>query len=179
MTKRIGKVIPRSIQSNTTNTNTIHITNVLGEHPTPGIDPLCSLPVVESHELPDIPESNEEFDVNPKLCKFKVKRMDEQEYVIDVEFLVHVIKVLVENHNITITPADVEEMLSQFGDVSVKTQQQTYTTRDVEPTCCGMSSKQQEHVMSVIKSVALNGMNLAKHLPEMLTFLTKIGVPIL
>jgi hypothetical protein len=183
MAKRIGKVIPRgeafvhegAIQANAANANTIQITNVVGGEATPpaaGIDPMRSGPVIE---LPEI----EEYDANPKICKIKPKRTDEQEYIVDVEFLVHVIKVIVENHNITITPVDVEEMLSGFGEVSVKTVQQTYMERDVEPSCCGMTATQKEHVMTVIKSVALNGLNLAKHIPDLLSFLAKIGVPIL
>jgi hypothetical protein len=194
MAKRIGKVIPRqevfvhegAIQANAANTNTIQITNVVGSEATPpaaGIDPLCSVREVELPEIRDdvdivFHQPSEEYDANPKICKFKAKRADDHEYIVDVDFLVHVIRVIVENHN-TLTPIDVEEMLSGFGEVSVKTQQQTYMTRDVEPGCCGMSATQKEHVMTVIKSVALNGLNLAKHIPDMLSFLTKIGVSIL
>jgi hypothetical protein len=192
MAKRIGKVIPRApggaFQVNPANTNVISITNVVGNEataPAAGIDPLCS--VVRETELPEIhddvdivfQQASEEYDANPRICKFKAKRADDHEYIVDVEFLVHVIKVIVENHNITITPSDVEEMLSGFGEVSVKTVQQAYMERDVEPSCCGMSATQKEHVMTVIKSVALNGLNLAKHIPDMLSFLTKIGVSIL
>jgi hypothetical protein len=191
MAKRIGKVIPRApggvVHANPMNTNVISITNVVGNEataPAGGIDPLCTVREVELPEIRDdvdivFQQPSEEYEANPKICKFKAKRADDHEYIVDVEFLVHVIKVIVENHNITFTPADVEEMLSGFGDVSVKTAQQTYMTRDVEPGCCGMTATQKEQVMTVIKSVALNGLNLAKHIPDMLSFSTKIGVSIL
>jgi hypothetical protein len=47
---------------------------------------------------------------------------------------------------------------------------------NIEPTCCGMSEKQQEKVVEVIKSIAINGLSLVKHLSELLSFLADMGI---
>jgi hypothetical protein len=155
--ERVGRVVPRG-----------------------GLNPLGSDTASVAATAPAQGVELEEFEANPKLMRFRAKRTDDVEFIVDVEFLVHVIKVLVAKHSITITPDDIEEMLSYFGEVVVKTTQQTYMVRDAEePGCCGMSKAQQERVMTVIKSAALNGLNLARNVPDMLGFLTRIGVSIL
>jgi hypothetical protein len=118
----------------------------------------------------------EEFDQNPRLRKFHAKRLEEQEFVCDVEFLRNIIKVLIVNHHISITPQDWEDILGVWGDVVVKTTDRRITSRDVEPTCCGTTAKQKEQILTVVKSIMLNGLSLAKHLPAVVSFLGEIGI---
>jgi hypothetical protein len=92
---------------------------------------------VELHHVLD--DDDEVLDPNPKLHRFRAQRLDNVEYVADVAFLEHVLHTLITNHSITVTPADIEAMLSYFGDCAVNTRIEHYMTRDVdvEPTCCG------------------------------------------
>jgi hypothetical protein len=98
-------------------------------------------------ELDDTLEADDEvLDPNPKLHRFKAQRLDNVEYVADVAFLEHVLHTLITNHSITVTPADIEAMLSYFGECAVNTTIEHCMTRDVdaEPTCCGTTQKQRE-----------------------------------
>jgi hypothetical protein len=75
--------------------------------------------------------ADDDLDANPKLRKFKAKRTDQVEYIVDVAFLENVIKVLIDNHNINITPQDIEAILSPFGECVGKSTIDT----DTEPRC--------------------------------------------
>jgi hypothetical protein len=130
-------------------------------------------------ELDDILEADDEvLDPNPKLHRFRAQRLNNVEYVADVAFLEHVIHTLITNHNITVTPADIEAMLSYFGECAVNTRIEHCMTRDVdaEPTWCGTTQKQREQAIEVIKSVVLNGLNSAKAIPSMQQFLGRLGI---
>jgi hypothetical protein len=98
--------------------------------------------------------------------------------VADVALLEPVIRTLITNHSINVTPADIEAMLSYFGDCAVNTRIEHYMTRDVdaEPTCCGTTQKQREQAVEVIKSVVLNGLNIAKSIPSMQQFMGRLGI---
>jgi hypothetical protein len=121
---------------------------------------------------------DEILDPNPKLHRFRAQRLDNVEYVADVAFLEHVLHTLITNHNLTVTPADIEAMLSYFGECAVNTRIEHYMTRDVdaEPKCCGTTAKQREQAIEVIKSVVLNGLNIAKSIPSMQQFMGRLGI---
>jgi hypothetical protein len=119
----------------------------------------------------------EDFDDNPKLRRFRAKQLDQVEYVVDVAFLENVIKVLIDNHSISITPQDIEAILSPFGECVVKTEHILVKSRGIDEdlNCCGCSKKQEQEAVEVVKSIALNGLSLVKHIPDLLGFLGKIG----
>jgi hypothetical protein len=129
-------------------------------------------------ELDEILEADEVPDPNPKLHRFRAQRLDNVEYVADVAFLEHIVHTLITNHSITVTPADIEAMLSYFGECAVNTRIEHCMTRDVdvEPTCCGTTQKQREQAIEVIKSVVLNGINIAKSIPSMQQFMSRLGI---
>jgi hypothetical protein len=121
----------------------------------------------------------EDFEQNPKLRVIKAKRFyDDKEVVIDVNFLIHVIKVLIQRYHIIICKKDVEEILSYFGTVEIGTKKQTIKTREVEPaSCCGgMKNIDVETIIHIIKKIVLNGCNIGKYFPDLVTFLSDIGV---
>jgi hypothetical protein len=145
--------------------------------------------VIETHE--EIPEAVtptptnervetelEDFDQNPKLKILKAKRFyDDKQVIIDVGFLIHVIKILIEHYHITICKTDIEEILTYFGTCEVGTKKQIIKIRDVEPaTCCGMKEIDVEKIVTVIKKIVLNGCNIAKYFPALVDFLIEIGV---
>jgi hypothetical protein len=155
--------------------------------PKPGIDALASEQeldmICREAEPPENIQATasaetEDFDENPKLKRFRAKQLNQVEYTVDVAFMENVIRVLIDNHDITITPKDIRDILTPFGDVVVKTQVMSVQNRSVEDlNCCGCSKKQQE-AAQVVKSIALNGLSLAKHIPDLLGFLGKIGISI-
>jgi hypothetical protein len=124
-------------------------------------------------------QSVDSFDSNPKLKRFRAKRLDSAEYVVGLAFLEHVIKVLIENHSIVLTPTDTGDILQYFGDCVVNTRIEHCMNRDVDLDdigCCGCSEAQKETAIEVIKSVLLNGLNIAESLPDMVQFLGKLGI---
>jgi hypothetical protein len=193
---RVGKPVLQRVKSDTSHPNTtaqssskaengnanITITNIVGP-PTGGIEPLASSVRILAAEpqldaiAPDILGDNV-LDPNPKLHRFRAKRSDELEVVVDVEALTHIIHVLVDNHSIAVTPKDLEDILSYWGDPTVKTEQVVVKSRGVSTghSCCSMTDDQREEVVETIKSVALNGLNLVKALPDLVTFLGKLGL---
>jgi hypothetical protein len=118
----------------------------------------------------------EEWEQNPPLKRVRARRIQEAEYIIDVAFLSHIIKTLIEHHGITITPADVETILSYFGEADVRTERQTLKTRGKKKKggCC--SDIEPDEVIEVVKKVALNGLSIAKHIPDLLSFLSSVGI---
>jgi hypothetical protein len=118
------------------------------------------------------------FDPNPKLHRFRAQRLDNVEYVADVQYLEHIVHTLITNHSIVVTPADIEAMLSYFGECTVNTRIEHVMSRDVdvEPTCCGTTQKQRDEAIEVIKSVVLNGLNIAKSIPSIQQFMSKLGL---
>jgi hypothetical protein len=195
MASRVGKVItfkaervPQSIAK--AEGANIHITNMLGStitSPAAHQIPLVStaLPQTEPSRFEppepepplrdDEPLELEEFNTNPQLRRFRAKRIEEVEFVVDVEFLEHVIRVLIERHNIRVEAEDVEAIMSYFGECVVKTKEERFTTRGVDVGCCG-SKAEQEKAMKIVKSVVVNGLNLVKHVPALLEFMRGIGL---
>jgi hypothetical protein len=126
-----------------------------------------------------IPAADDDLVENPKLKRFRAKQLNQVEYTVDVAFMENVIRVLIDNHGITITPKDIRDILAPFGDAVVKTQMIPVESRGVEDlNCCGCSKKQQQEAVEVVKSIALNGLSLVKHIPDLLGFLGKIGISI-
>jgi hypothetical protein len=113
--------------------------------------------------------------------KFRAKQLSDVEYTADCEFMEHIVKVIVANHSIKITPQDIEDILSYFGEVNVKTQMVEVQSRDVDLDVgcfgCG-SAEQKKEAIEVVKSVVLNGLNVLKSLPDLVGFLGGIGVRI-
>jgi hypothetical protein len=64
--------------------------------------------------------------------------------------------------------------------VEVRTEHQTILSRDIdlEPTCCGTTSKQKHQIIEVITKILVNGVNIAKNLPEFVSFLNGLGISI-
>jgi replication initiation and membrane attachment protein DnaB len=127
------------------------------------------------HEV-EPPEEVDEFPQNPKLRRFRAKQLSEAEYIADCEFLRNIIKVLIDNHNISITPEDLQMIFGYWGEVVINTKVEHYTTRDPDVGCCGCSKAQQEKAVEVVKSILLNGLNVAKSLPDVVQFLGKLGI---
>jgi hypothetical protein len=166
---RIGKVVRAA--GPTEQTQELEMICV-GVAPSPGaLDAMGS--VQSAVELEDL-------DDNPKIKRFRAKALDQVEYVADCDFLRNIIKVLIQNHNITITPQDLEGIFGVWGDVVVNTRIEHFIERDVdiEPGCCGCSKAQQEKAVEVIKSILLNGLNVAKSLPDIVKFLSGMGLNI-
>jgi hypothetical protein len=132
----------------------------------------------EKNDKEAAPVELEELDQNPRLKIIKAKRFyEDQQVVIDVQFLIHVIKTLITHYHITISKTDIEGILAYFGDVEVGTKKSVIRTRDVEPaTCCGMKEVNVEKIITTIKKIVINGCNIAKYFPELVEFLTEIGV---
>jgi hypothetical protein len=155
--------------------------------PRPPVEREAIIPISSVAEVPEvnvtpinetIEHELEDFDQNPKLKILKAKRFyDDKQVVIDVGFLIHVIKILIEHYHITICKTDIEEILTYFGTCEVGTKKQIIKTRDVEPaTCCGMKEIEIEKIVTIIKKIVLNGCNIAKYFPALVDFLVEIGV---
>jgi hypothetical protein len=197
---RIGKVVrvaPKpgpGAQAQAVSRNEVHITNIIGPTPKADVDPMATqeldiicrevdIPPPESIHATAMtdPAEADELDINPKLGRFRARQMDQVEYTVDAAFLENVIKVLIDNHNITITPHDIEAILSPFGECVVKAQLIPIQSRGVETVgggCCSCSDEQKQEAVEVVKNVVLNGLSLVKHIPDLLGFLGKIGVSI-
>jgi hypothetical protein len=103
--------------------------------------------------------------------------LDEAEYIIDCDFLKHIINILIQNHSITVNKMDLDNILSYFGDVDVRTRKERIMEREVgESGCCGCSEKTRDKIIEVIQKVVLNGLSIAKHIPDLAEFLGSIGV---
>jgi hypothetical protein len=59
---------------------------------------------------------------------------------------------LIDNHNISITPEDLQQIFGYWGEVVINTKVEHYTTRDTDVGCCGCSKAQQEKAVEVVKS---------------------------
>jgi hypothetical protein len=116
----------------------------------------------------------EELDQNPKLKIYKARRFyDNAQVVIDVQFLIHVIKILIEHYHITVTKTDMEAIMSYFGEVEIITKNEVAKTREVEPaSCCGMKNVTIEKIIQIVKKILVNGVNVAKYFPDFMDFLT-------
>jgi hypothetical protein len=152
---------------------------VANSRPAAGLDALGSSVVSDGQELEMICHEPERQSCAPH--KFRAKQLSDVEYTADCEFMEHMVKVIVENHNIKITPQDIEDILSYFGEVNVKTQLIQVQSRDVDVDAgcfgCG-STEQKREAIEVVKSVVLNGLNVLKSLPDLVQFLGRIGVGI-
>jgi hypothetical protein len=117
------------------------------------------------------------FNKNPLLNIIKPKRINENiEFKIDTDFLRHVIKVLISNHNIAIDNKDINDILAHFGAVEIITDKEIIRTRDVKTKglcCCDID---QEEVITFIKKIVVCGYNIVKYLPEMVEFINELGI---
>jgi hypothetical protein len=146
--------------------------------PAAGIDALGSSVASDGQELEMICPGPERPGAPHR---FRAKQLSDVEYTADCEFMEHMVKVIVENHHIKITPQDIEDILSYFGEVNVKTQFVEVQSRDVDVDVgcfgCG-SAEQKKEAIEVVKSLVLNGLNVLKSLPDLVQFLGGIGVRI-
>jgi hypothetical protein len=129
----------------------------------------------------EITTAAEPLNPNPKLHRFRAKRSDELEVIVDVEALTHIIHVLIDNHSIIVTPKDLEDILRYWGDPTVKTELVAVQSRSVPVAgggCCACTDEQKEEVIETIKSIALNGLNLVKSLPDLVSFFARLGLSI-
>jgi hypothetical protein len=115
---------------------------------------------------------------NIALQKFRQRPTKETTFVIDVNFLRHVIKTLLVNHNITTTPQDLDDVLQFFGDVDIRRERQAVRTRSVKKSgvCC--SDIDADDVVEIVSKVLVNGVNLVKQMPRFITFLQELGLSI-
>jgi hypothetical protein len=182
----------------------IQITNIVGStvQPNAGFDPMASTldtggvkeraveldcparpgSAAELHDIIAAPiagTDDEVLDPNPKLHRFRARRAGSLEVVVDVEALTHIIHVLIDNHSIVVTPKDLEDVLSYWGEPTVKTERVVVQSRGVPVVgggCCACTDEQKEEVIETIKSIALNGLSLVKNMPDLLGFLGKLGL---
>jgi hypothetical protein len=126
---------------------------------------------------PKAPEEDPEFPANPKLKRVHTNRIYDADYTIDCDFLKHVIAILISHYNIQLTRLDVQSIVSYFGEVAVKTKKQKIKVRDVDAASgsCGGAAAREE-IVELIKKVSLNGLSIAKHIPDLLEFLKSIGI---
>jgi hypothetical protein len=152
-------------------------------------------PPVSTFDLPDVDEPVEEAtkpgktesadtapieleelpDQNPKLRKFKAGTLRTAEFNIDVSFLRHVIHILITNHALTLTAADIHDIFAYFGEVEVRLKKRKIVERDVEDTgCCGPAHR--EKIVEVIQKILVLGLNIAKYCPELVKFMADLGI---
>jgi hypothetical protein len=175
--ERIGKIVNHkqkpeddNVNDSTQNLEMMCIPRNIDIVPTPGFDALGSVQADDSDDIV--------YESNPKLRRFKAKRSDQLEIVIDVAFLQHIIKTIIENHGVVLSPKDTEDILGYFGECVVKTEHVAVLPRGAEEPRCGCSKKQQQEFMDVVKSVLLNGMKLGTQMPQFVQFLGNLGLSI-
>jgi hypothetical protein len=128
-------------------------------------------------ELEDIGKDSDLVD-NANLKRFRAKRADALELTIDVEWLKHLIHVLIENHSITITPKDVHDIMVFFdADCEIRIKKKVVVERDVgEPRCCGTTEHERQIIVETIQKIIVSGLNLIKTAPQFITFLSELGI---
>jgi hypothetical protein len=123
--------------------------------------------------------TDDEFEQNPKLRICREVERAIPEFTIDVSFLRHVISTILTRYNITLTKADIKEILSYFGEIELTTKKQVVKEREIVPSgCCGMTEKETEKVIETIKKLYVEGVNIVKHVPTLIQFLNDIGIGI-
>jgi hypothetical protein len=138
-------------------------------------------PATSTGDLEHIETELEEFNQNPKLKVIKARRFyDDAQVVIDVQFLIHVIKVLIERYRNTVSKEDMEAVMSHFGEVEITMKRGVVKERAIEPaSCCGgMREISVDKVITIIKKIVVNGINVAKYFPDFIAFLGEIGVSV-
>jgi hypothetical protein len=139
--------------------------------PTPMVQ--SQVQAVESLELHEI----EEYPPNPRLKRFRTRNPREAEFLIDVQFLRHVIQTLIVKHEITITAEDVQAIMSFFGEVEIRTHKRKIVEREVKEAGCFCSGEKTiEKIIEVIKKIIVAGINIRKYCPDLVSFLSELGI---
>jgi hypothetical protein len=118
------------------------------------------------------------FTKNPLIGVIKPKRINENiEFKIDTDFLRHVIKTILSNHNIIIDGNDVSDILGYFGSVEIVTNKEVVKSRDVKNKglCC-CADVDQDEVITFIKKIVVAGYNIVKYLPDLVDFINELGI---
>jgi hypothetical protein len=123
--------------------------------------------------------TDEEFEQNPRLRICREVEVAPPEFIIDVSFLRHVITTILTRYNITLANKDIQGILAYWGDVTIETRRQVIKERTAgEPGCCGISEKEIEKIVETIKKLYIEGVNVIKHVPALIKFLSDIGINI-
>jgi hypothetical protein len=150
-------------------------------------EPIITKDVEEQYLKPEPPKATNEIELealdsdlvdNAKLKRFRAKRADNVEITIDVNWLKHVIHVLLVNHSVTVTAADIHDFMAYFDeDCEIRTRKRKIVERDIEPNrCCGFTEKQREKIIEVIDKIIVSGLNLIKTAPKFIAFLSELGL---
>ena len=103
------------------------------------------------------------------------RRTPEQNIVVDVNFLKHVITVLISNHSIATDVKDLEDIFSYYGNVEIRTQKQYVQTRGTKKRgIC--SNVDLDDVIDVVQKVVVNGINILKKVPDFIGYLETLGI---
>jgi hypothetical protein len=121
--------------------------------------------------------ADEIFEQNPRLRICREVERPPPEFIIDVEFLRHVINTILLRYNITLNNKDIKAILGYFGDVTIETRKQVIKERAIgEAGCCGMTEKETEKIIDTIKKLYVESINNIKHVPSLIEFLHNIGI---
>ena len=161
----------------------IHISNVIGAgsltEPAILATPACVVDSLAEIQVPTELKSTDCADGpptdNPEFKRFRFRATDQLEFAADVRFLKHVIKTLIENHHITTDVKDLNDVLSYYGDVEVRTDRQVVQHRGVKRAgLC--SSVDADEVIDIVQKVLVNGVNIVKRVPDFVQFLSELGL---
>jgi ribosomal protein L24 len=112
---------------------------------------------------------------NVDLLRCPVKNDMHDDFIIDVKFLKHVINVILTNHHITTDTNDLRDILNYYGEVDMRTTKEVVKTRGVKKRLlCG--NVDTEDVIEIVQKVLVNGVNIAKRVPDLVDYVQKLGV---
>jgi hypothetical protein len=166
--RRVGSPSARSsIHSDIHNNISISVLRT----PAPNAQP----PTPETNDKCDNAEHNAPTDCAIELLRCPVKTQVYDDFVVDVKFLKHVINVILSNHHITTDTSDLRDILSYYGDVDMRTSTEIVKTRGVKKQ--GLCSNVDvDDVIEVVQKILVNGVNIAKRVPELVEYIQQLGI---
>jgi hypothetical protein len=145
-----------------------------------GTDPANSLCVPEPLKSSTFTDESEleceDLCDNVDLKRFRFHNNDKLDLTVDVKFLRHTIKTIITNHNIITTPKDLEDILSYYGEVYVKTDHQRVLTRAPKKSGGCWSSDEIEQFVDTVTKILIGGVNITKKMPAFINFLSELGI---
>ena len=137
-------------------------------------DPVVLATPVDSLAPPPALATDVADNITIQNCDVK-QHIGDDRFVIDVGFLRHVITVLLSNHHIITTPTDVHDILSYYGNVDVRLQKQVLQHRSSGGLCCNVDV---DEVMEIVQKIIVNGVNIMKKVPDLISYLEGLGLQI-
>jgi hypothetical protein len=109
-----------------------------------------------------------------ELLRCPVKNIVYDDFVVDVKFLKHVIHVILSNHHISTDANDLRDILSYYGEVDMRTSTEIVKTRGVKKHIC--SNVDVDDVIEIVQKILVNGVNIAKRVPELVEYIQQLGI---